>query len=145
MTTNCHTKKTEVISDIIKKVKKYFVDLSILRGNRCTFLGMNIEIKDNIILVDMVKQLEEYTKMFGEYVNTPVSSSETKNLFEVREDSRQLSENKGKLLHLVVAKLLFIMKTSRPDLETAMSFLTTRVSKSGIENWENLRRILRFI
>ena len=46
--------------------------------NKNTFFGMNIEIKYNIIQVDMVKQLEERIKMFGEDVSTSVSSPETK-------------------------------------------------------------------
>ena len=53
-----------------------------------------------------------------------------KHKIEVKEYSEQLSEKKGDLFHLVVEKLLFMMKTSRPDLETATSFLTTRVSNS---------------
>ena len=63
----------------------------------------------------------------------------------MREDAKQLSEKKGPLFHSVVAKLLFIMKRSRPDLETVVSFLKTRVSKSDVEDWRKLRGILRFI
>ena len=33
-------------------------------------------------------------------------------------------------------KLLFIMVRFRPDLETAVSFLTTRGSKSDIDDWK---------
>ena len=44
----------EVISYIINEVKKHFGDLSIVRGNNHTFLGINIEIKYITIQVDMV-------------------------------------------------------------------------------------------
>ena len=56
---------------------------------------------------------------------------------EVREYYNQLSENKGEIFHSVVKKLLFVMKSSRIYLETAMIFLTTRVSKSDVDDWEN--------
>ena len=46
-----------LISDIINKVKKIFGDISVVRGNKHTFLGMNNEIKYNIIQVDMVRHL----------------------------------------------------------------------------------------
>ena len=59
-----------------------------------------------------------------------------RNVFEVREDSKQLIEKKRELFHLVVANILFIMKSSRPVLEMAVSFLTSRVSKSDIEHWK---------
>ena len=74
---------------------------------------------------------------------TLVPSSQ--NSFEVREYSEQLCEKKGDIFHLVVAKLLFIVKSSRPDLDTYVSFLTTRVSKSEVEDWGNLRRVLSFV
>ena len=45
----------------------------------------------------------------------------------------------------MVAKLSFIMKRSRTDLETVVGFLTTRVSKINVDNLEKLKRILRFV
>ena len=73
-----------VISDIINKVKKHIVELSILIGNKHTILDMNIEVRDNIIQVDMVKKLKECKTIFVEDISTSVSSPETKKLFEVR-------------------------------------------------------------
>ena len=63
----------------------------------------------------MVKHFEECLAMFGEYVITSVLYLATKQLFEVREYFEQLSENQGELFHSIVAKLLFIMKTSSTD------------------------------
>ena len=47
-------KNPEVISDIINEVKKSFGELSVVKGNNHTFLGMNIEIKETMTQVDMV-------------------------------------------------------------------------------------------
>ena len=44
----------------------------------------------------------------------------------------------------MVVALLFIMKRSTPDLYIAVGFLTTRVSKSDIDDWVKLKRVLRF-
>ena len=52
-------KNPEVISDIINEVKKHFGELSVVRGVDNNFLGINIEIKDNTIQVNLVEQLEE--------------------------------------------------------------------------------------
>ena len=65
-----------------------------MRGNKHTFLGMNIEIKYNTIQIDKVEQLEECIEFFGEDVTTSITSPATKKLFGVREDSKQLCENK---------------------------------------------------
>ena len=72
--------------------------------------------------------------MFGEDVSALVTSSATNKLSKVRQDDKQLSKNKGELFQLVVSKLLFIMKRSRTDLETAVGFLITRVSKSDVDD-----------
>ena len=72
--------------------------------------------------------------MFGEYVITSVLYLATKQLFEVREYFEQLSEKQGELFHSIVAKLLFIMKIPRTELETAVSLLMTRVSNSNIDD-----------
>ena len=111
-------KNPEVISDIINEVKKHFGELSIVRGRNHTFLGTNTEIKDSMVQVDTVEQLERcieifvediitsvtsfVTNKFGEDVIALVTSPATKKLFEVREYSEKLSENKGKLFHSVV-------------------------------------------
>ena len=73
--------------------------------------------------------------MFGEDVSTSVTCPITNKLSEVRENSEKLSDNKEELFHLVVKKLLFIMKSYRPDLETAVGFLTKRVSKIDVDDW----------
>ena len=109
-------KNPEGILDIINEVEKYFGELYDVRCNKHSFLGMNIEIKDSMIQVGMVKQLEERIEIFGEDVSTSVTSPATNKLFEVREYSEQLSKKKVKMFKLVVEKLLFIMKGSKPDL-----------------------------
>ena len=43
-----------------------------------------------------------------------------------------------------MTKLLYICKRSRPDLETVVAFLCTRVSKSDQEDWKKILRVLSF-
>ena len=77
---------------------------------------MNIEIKENVIHLDMLEQLRECMKMFGEYVSTPVLYPETIFLSEVRFDAEKLIKKKGDIFHSVVTKLLFTIKRSIPYL-----------------------------
>jgi hypothetical protein len=37
------------------------------------------------------------------------------------------------------------MKRARPDVETAISYLMTRVSKNNVEDWKKLKRCLGFM
>ena len=42
-------------------------------------------------------------------------------------------------------KYMFLAKRGRPDLETALAFLRTRVLKSTTQDWEKLKRVLEFV
>jgi len=55
-----------------------------------------------------------------------------------------LEPKKAELFHHIVAKLLFVSRRARIDLQLAVAFLCTRVSKSTEEDWEKLRRILKY-
>ena len=54
------------------------------------------------------------------------------------EDAEPLDKNKKEILHSVTAKLLYLVKRARPDLETLVSFLTMRVTKSDVDDWKKL-------
>ena len=60
-------------------MKKFFGELSVSRGNKNTFLEMNILIKYSTIQVNMVEHLEEFIEMFGGGVSTLVTYPVTKN------------------------------------------------------------------
>ena len=66
-------------------------------------------------------------------------------LFEVDESSIPLSEKDSDMFHSVVQKLLCICKHTRPDIETAISFLCTRVSEPKHEDKVKLTRVLRYL
>ena len=52
---------------------------------------------------------------------------------------------KNEVFHSVTMKLLYIMKRERPDLEMAMSYLCTRVSRNTFDYWKKLRRTIVFV
>ena len=45
----------------------------------------------------------------------------------------------------MTAKLLYIEKRTRPDIETVISFLTTRVDKSDKDDWKKLKRVIQYL
>ena len=135
-----------VVTSIVGRIKKHFGDLVISRGKEHTFLGMNIKFNDNGSLqIEMKKYIEEAIESFGEDVSKNVASAATKMLFEVDASTKVLDVIRADIFHSVVAKLLWVMKRSRPDIETAISFLCTRVSRSDEDDWAKLKRLLQFL
>mmetsp|Transcript_6126 Transcript_6126/g.8912 ORF Transcript_6126/g.8912 Transcript_6126/m.8912 type:complete len:317 (-) Transcript_6126:68-1018(-) len=138
----------EVVTNILDTVKEHFGERVINRGNKHDLLGMKIEIdrdKKNVI-IDMRDQKQEVFDTFGEELDPTVSSPANKNLFTTYDGfSPELDEERSEIFNSVTAKLLFIMKRGRPDIETKVSFLMTRVSKSNEKDWEKLKRCLGFM
>jgi hypothetical protein len=63
----------------------------------------------------------------------------------VREDSTPLSQERAEHFHSIVAKLLYICKRCRLDIQNAVAFLTTRVSKPDEDDWRKLKRVLQYL
>ena len=47
--------------------------------------------------------------------------------------------------HTFVAKSLFLCKRGRPDIQTAVAFLTTRVQEPDVDDWKKLVRMLSYL
>ena len=63
-------------------------------------------------------------------------------LFKVRDDAKPISEKLAQTFHTFVAKSLFANKRARPDIATAVSFLTTRVIEPDEDDWKKLVRMI---
>ena len=138
-----------VVTEVLEAVKEHFGELVISRGDEHDLLGMKIKMNrtEKTITIDMRDQLKEAFEMFGdEELNETVVSPARKNLFTSHDDEcEELDEARSETFHSVTAKLLFIMKRGRPDIETAVSYLMTRVSKSNERDWTKLKRCLGFL
>ena len=56
-----------------------------------------------------------------------------------------LNRKKSKLYHRFVAKLLYLSKRAGTDIETTVSFLTTRVKDPDQDDWNKLVRCIRYL
>ena len=62
-------------------------------------------------------------------------------LFDINDECPKLDKARSERFHHVVTKLLYLSKSARPDIETAVAFLCTRVPKSDEDDWKELRRL----
>jgi len=56
-----------------------------------------------------------------------------------------LPEDQADLFHHYVAQLLFLCKRARPDLQTAVAFLCTRVKAPNKHDWKKLCHVIRYL
>ena len=59
-------------------------------------------------------------------------------LFKVDDACVKIYERDKIVFHGLVAKLLFLSKSSRPDIHQTITLLTTGVRNTGEDKWKNL-------
>ena len=80
-----------------------------------------------ILMANYIKEsLEAFPEDCSKSVKTPAASY----LFEINDECAKISETDRKVLHSIVAKLLFVTKRARPDISVPIAFLTSRVTKA---------------
>ena len=92
--------------------------------------------------------MERYTcEILDSYkVQGTASTPASENLFIVKSDSPKLDSDQADEFHSRVAKLLFLCKRVRPEILTAVGFLTTRVQAPPLEDdWNKLDRVLKYL
>ena len=83
-----------------------------------------------------------FTQLDGKEITETVTSLVRPELRDVNEECDKLSSKKINGFHSIVAKLIWTMKRARPDLETDISFLCTRLDKIDKDDWNKLRRVI---
>ena len=136
---------TSVIDDL-SSVFGIEAPLTVNRGKIHEYLGMTLDYsvkgKVTITMFEYIKKLLEElpSDMNGDAV-TPAAN----HLFDISEKPELLEEEKSVLFHHNVAKLLFLCKRARPDLQTAVAFLCTRVKCHDTDDYKKLARTLKYL
>jgi len=135
----------EEVTKMVSKLEEYFGEMNVSRGKNHTYLGIDFEIRDRKVILNMKKYLQECVDALGEAVNTNAATPANVNLMVINEESEVLDEARKEKFHHVVAKLLHVCKRVRLDLQVCVSFLCTRVQQPTIQDWLKLRRVLQYI
>ena len=133
----------KVVDSVLKEVSKHFGDLVITRGNEHDLLGMKIKIrKDKKVELSMKPTIQKALDDFPEDLDGTVCSPAARHLWKTDNKSEELDTERSEIFHSISALLLFITKRVRPDIEPTVAFLITRVSKSNVDDWQKLKRVL---
>jgi hypothetical protein len=97
---------------------------------------VKIKMRDNVekMLADLP------AKMDGE-APTPAANHS----FTVDNDQTKVDKEKTQFVHTYVAKTLLLCKRARPDLQTAVAFLCTRVKSCDEDDYKKLTWMLQFL
>jgi len=130
-----------VVENILKKLNDKFGQespLTTCRGKVLEYLGMKIDHRQKgkvkFSMYEYIKKmLEELPTNMEGLATTPASS----HLFNTNPGCKKLCEEKGQLFHHLVAKLLYLSKRTRQDIQTAVAFQCTRVREPDTDDYKN--------
>ncbi len=83
--------------------------------------------EEGALYVSMLPYIDSILEDFPETIQNTSPTPAVEHLFKVRENRKLLGEDQAMIFHKIVAQLLFLCMRARRDIQTAVSFLTTRV------------------
>jgi len=141
-------KNKDVVSSVIDYLSERYgkeAPLTVKRGKVHQYLGMLLDYRIvGKFQISMNEYIEEMLKSVPE--DGGESSSPAGNhLFTVNPDAVPLSAPESDMYHHYVAKLLFLCKCARPDIQMAVAFLSTRVKSPDQDDIKKLGRTMRYL
>jgi hypothetical protein len=139
----------KVVEDLITKMNgRYGVEapLVVNRGKVHDYLGMTLDYSvEGKVKVLMKKYIEEMLEELPDDMDGETATPAANHLFTVSEQPILLKEETAQMFHTNTAKLLFLCKRARPDIQTAVAFLTTRVREPDQDDYKKLTRVMRYL
>jgi hypothetical protein len=90
----------------------------------------------------MTEELEEALTPCAENLDRDYPHPAAKWLFTVKPDTGKLNQAKADIFTKFVAKLIWVMKRARPDVEPTVSFLSTGVKAPDKDDWHKFKRLM---
>ena len=126
-------------------------NLEIKRGKLFDYLGMDLDFEScpGTMIISMIKYLGAMFEEWPEELKGYTPNPHQDHLFEVRADDDPkkdlLNKKMASQFHCTTTQLLFLCLRARPDVQMAVSFFTTRVRNSDMDDWKKLRHCMRYL
>jgi hypothetical protein len=109
---------SKAVSHVIQKIEARFGEMAVTLEKEHVFLGMNISFhSDRTASIVMKDYIKEAIAHFGEDITWSATTPAKRNLFEIKENSVPLTDANREIFHSVVAKLLYVSKHGRLDIQ----------------------------
>ena len=138
----------KVVDWVIKELEKQFNKMTVTKGKEHSFVAMDIIFrKDKNFEITMKECLRESIDVFDETISKPARTPAKGNLFDEddEEEKEKLQEVEAEMFHHIVAKLLYVSKQARPDIDLEESFLCTRVADPTKGDKKKLKRLFEYV
>jgi hypothetical protein len=120
--------------------------LTITRGNIHDYLGMTLDYSEpGFVKLDMTDCVNKILDEMSEEMDCTATSPAAAYLFQIVEGIEPLNERTSEFFHATAAKLLFLCKRGRPDIQTTIAFLCTQVQQPAKHGYNKLSRVIKYL
>ena len=143
-------KQTEALEELRDQLESQFGKMEAVFGDRQTYLGIDLyfnrenktcELSMKSHIRDAIEAFEAEGTLNGKIPKTSAKND----LFEFDSKDPLIPQKKQKVFRTVVAKLIFISKRTRADIQPALSYLCTKQDKANSDDWQKLRRLMQYL
>jgi hypothetical protein len=139
----------KVNTSVIKLIDDEFgkeAPITITRGSVHDYLGMTLDYSDpGKVKIKMIHYIEEMLADLPKDMDGEAPTPAGNHLFAVNDNQTKVNEDRAQFFHTYVANTLFLCKQARPDLQTAVAFLCTRVQLCDEDDYKKLIKMLQYI
>jgi hypothetical protein len=140
----CSCEDETALDWFLDEMTKEFHEIKSTRGDLHSYLGQTFDFsEDGKVRITMEGYIYDILESYDvrDFVVTPAQAD----LFDIHPESERLSSASSDEFHSRVARLLYLAKRVRPDILTAVIFLTTRVKASTKQDMKKLNRVLAYL
>jgi hypothetical protein len=136
-------------TNIIKKINDDFgkeAPITITRGKVYDYLGTTMDYSEKgKFKIKMVDYVDKIIADLPSEIDCKAPSPAAKHFLTVNDNQIKVDEKKAQFFHTYVAKTLFLCKRARLDLQTAVSFVSTRAKSCAEDYYKKFIRMLKFL
>jgi hypothetical protein len=141
--------ETSVVSQIIQMMNDEFgreVPLTVSRGSVHEYLGMKFDFSTKgEVIIDMIDYIKTIMSEIPEDMIGSAATPAAGHLFEVRPHPVKLDKQTSDVFRRIVMQLLYLSQRARPDIRTAVSFLSKRIQVPDEDDYKKLTRVIKYL
>ena len=138
-----------VVEDFIEQMNMEFgkeSPMNISRGNVHDYLGMNLDFsKQGELGVDMRAYIDVMLSDAPEDMKGAAVTPAASHLFKTSTEPTYLDKDKQETFIHLVMQSLYLSQRGRPDIRTAVSFLSTRLQRPDKDDYNKLTRMIKYL